>query len=40
MVERSGLSERLRRLDALSERATRADRTRQYRHVHVYEVQA
>ena len=40
MVERAGLSSRLRRLDDLSERATRADRTRQYRHVNVYEVQA
>jgi S-adenosylmethionine-diacylglycerol 3-amino-3-carboxypropyl transferase len=40
MVERAGLSRRIRRLDDVSERATRADRTRQYRHVHVYEVQA
>ena len=40
MVERAGLRSRLRRLDDVSERASRADRTRQYRHVHVYEVSA
>ncbi|MBX7195410.1 MAG: BtaA family protein [Sandaracinaceae bacterium] len=40
MVSRAGLSTRIRRLDALSARATAADRTRQYKHVHVYEVQA
>lgn len=40
MVERAGLSGRIRRLDDASERATRADRTRQYRRVHVYEMHA
>jgi len=40
MVERAGLSRRIRRLDELSDRATRADRTRQYRRVNVYEVHA
>ncbi len=40
MVERAGLARRIRRLEEVSERATRADRTRQYRRVNVYEVHA
>jgi S-adenosylmethionine-diacylglycerol 3-amino-3-carboxypropyl transferase len=39
MVDRAGMNATFRRLDAESARATAADRSRQYRHVHLYRVE-